>query len=344
MKKLFVTGLVASAVVMAGTAMAAPKYADVKIPKTVQAIVAYAAGGSSDALARVLLPFWEKKVEELTGQKPNAIVVNLPGAGGEIGWTSLSFAKPDGSTIGVINLPSVGLVEAARDSAGGAKYAPWLEKFIPIGADIIDPNVVRLNKDAKYKTLKEAFDAAKAKPGSVTVGADGPLSDDHMAVYAMALKYGAEFTFVPYSGGAPANKAFQSGEVEIAVGNVFDHLNTKDAAKDTMVLLSKRYTAIKAMADVPTAKESIGMGFGELGSTRGWAAPKGTPEDVIKVYREAFEMAVNDSEYQAAALKRNITLVEPMVGDAFGAYMKEQEVLTQELIGLFVKGGYIKKK
>ena len=339
MRKLIVAGMVASSLLVAGAATAAPKYPDVKVPKTIQAIVAYNAGGSSDALARVMLPFWVDKIEELTGQKPNGIVVNLPGAGGEIGWTSLSFAKKDGSTIGVINLPSVGLVEAAR----GAKYSPWLEKFVPIGCNIIDPNVVRLNKDAKYATLKEAFEAAKAKPGSVIVGADGPLSDDHLAVYAMASKYGAEFTFVPYSGGAPANKAFQSGEVEIAVGNVFDHLKTKDSAKDVMVLRPKRYTTMKAMADVPTAKESIGAGVGDLGSTRGWAAPAGIPDDLLKVYREAFDMAVNDPAYQEAALKRNITIVDPLIGDAFGAYMKEQDKLVADLLDLFVKGGYIKK-
>lgn len=340
MKKLFSTVALATALIAFGAvqqAKAAPKYADVKVPGTIRAIVAYNAGGSSDALARVMLPFWEKKIEELTGQKPNAVVVNLPGAGGEIGWTSLAFAQKDGSTIGVINLPSVGLVEAARD----AKFAPWLEKFTPIGVDIIDPNVVRLQKDSKYKNLKEAFEAAKKDPGSVTVGADGPLSDDHLAVYAMAVKYGAEFTFVPYAGGAPANKAFQSGEVDIAVGNVFDHLNTKAAAKDAMVLLAKRYPMIK---DVPTAKEAMGLDVGDLGSTRGWAAPAGIPEKLLTVYREAFAMAANDPTYQEAALKRNITIVEPMIGDAFGAYMKEQDELTSKLLDLFVKGGYIKKK
>ncbi len=339
MKKLLTTCAVAAGLLALGTvtdASAAPKYPDVKVPGTIRAIVAYNAGGSSDALARVMLPFFEKKVEELTGKKPNAVVVNLPGAGGEIGWTSLAFAQKDGSTIGVVNLPSVGLVEAAR----GAKYSPWLEKFTPIGVNIIDPNVVRLNKDSEYNTLKEAFDAAKAKPGSVTIGADGPLSDDHLAVYAIMAKYGAEFTFVPYSGGAPANKAFQSGEVDIAVGNVFDHLKTKDSAKDVLVLKPKRYAMIE---DVATAEESVGMSFGDLGSTRGWAVPTGVSEDLLKVYREAFEMTVNDPDYKEAALKRNITIVDPMVGDAFGGYMKEQEALAQSLLELFVKAGYIKK-
>ena len=339
MKKLLTTCAVAAGLLALGAtsgASAAPKYPDVKVPGTIRAIVAYNAGGSSDALARVMLPFFEKKIEELTGEKPNAVVVNLPGAGGEIGWTSLAFSQKDGSTIGVINLPAVGLVEAARS----VKYGPWLEKFAPIGVDVIDPNVIRLQKDSKYGSLKEAFEAAKAKPGSVTIGADGPLSDDHLAVYAAAMKFGAEFTFVPYAGGAPANKAFQSGEVDIAVGNVFDHIKTKDSAKEAAILWSKRYPMIP---DVATIEEAIGVKVGNLGSTRGWAVAAGVPDDLLKVYREAFSMAANDPEYQEAAKKRNITIVDPLVGDEFGAYMKEQDELTSSLLELFIKGGYIKK-
>lgn len=340
MKKPLSTVALAAAVVSFGIgqpADAAPKYPDVKVPGTIRAIVAYNAGGSSDALARVMLPYWEKKIEELTGQKPNAVVVNLPGAGGEIGWTSLAFAQQDGSTIGVANLPAVGLVEAARD----VKYAPWLEKFAAIGVDVIDPNVIRLQKDSNYGSLKEAFEAAKKNPGSVTIGADGPLSDDHLAVYAAANKFGSEFTFVPYAGGAPANKAFQSGEVDIAVGNVFDHLKTKESAKGAAIMWAKPYPMIK---DVPTLKDSIGVDVGNLGSTRGWVAPAGIPDDLLKVYREAFAMAANDPEYQEAAKKRNITIVDPMIGDEFAAYMKEQDELASSLLDQFVEGGYIKKK
>ena len=235
MKKLLST-IVAACVLMvlvfAPNGIAAPKYANVKLPSTIRVIVSYNAGGSSDALARMTLPYWEKAILDLTGQKVNAVVVNLPGAGGEIGWTSLAHTQKDGSTIGVINLPAVPLVEAARK----AGFSPWLEKFAPLGVNVIDPNVIRLAKSSKYGSLKEALAAAKAKPGSVTVGADGPLSDDHLAMYAVAQKAGAEFSFIPYAGGAPANRALQSGEVDIAIGNVFDHIQTKDSQKDATIM------------------------------------------------------------------------------------------------------------
>ena len=91
-RKILVSALAATSVIALGMsqAMAAPKYADVKVPSTIRVIVSYKAGGSSDALARVTLPYWERAIRELTGKKTNAVVVNLPGAGGEIGWTSLA--------------------------------------------------------------------------------------------------------------------------------------------------------------------------------------------------------------------------------------------------------------
>ena len=58
--------------------LAAPKYADVKLPDTIRVIVSYKAGGSSDALARITLPRWEKAIKELTGKSTSAVVVNLP--------------------------------------------------------------------------------------------------------------------------------------------------------------------------------------------------------------------------------------------------------------------------
>lgn len=315
--------------------LAAPKYGDVEVPDTIRVIVSYKAGGSSDTLARVTLPRWEKAIKELTGKSTSAIVVNLPGAGGEVGWTSLSHAQADGSTIGIINLPAVPIVQAARD----AGYEPWLEKFTALGVNVIDPNVIRLGSRSKYNTLAEAIDMAKQNPGSVTVGADGPLSDDHVAMYAIEKATGAKFTFIPYPGGSPANRSFMAGEVDIAIGNVFDHVKTKTSAKEAAVLLNDRYPLIE---DIPTVKELLGVDIGEFGSTRGFATPTGTPEALVKVYREAFDITFNDVEFQKEAKKRNITIVEPRVGDEFTKLMEENEQNTQDLLQLFIDGGFIK--
>jgi tripartite-type tricarboxylate transporter receptor subunit TctC len=315
-------------------AMADQHFGEVEVPGTIRVIVAYSAGGSSDALARVMLPYWEQAISELSGQSTSAVVVNLPGAGGEIGFTALANADPDGSTIGIINLPSVGLLEAARETA----FSPWLEKFEPIGVNVIDPNIIMLSEQSPHESLADAIQAAVDAPGSVIVGADGPLSDDHLAMYALQRETGAALTFIPYAGGAPANRAFRTAEVDINIGNVFDYLQNEDVAKDAAVFGAERYEMV---GDVPTLEESIGVHAGELGSTRGLAAPAGTPEDLLELYQEAFRIATENEEYQQAAIERNITIVRPRVGAEFGEIMEEQDDLVEGLLEYFIEGGFI---
>lgn len=329
-------GLIAAGVLVGAASAGAQEqdYSGVEVPETIRVIVAYSAGGSSDALARVTLPVFERHVEELSGQQTSTVVVNLPGAGGEIGWTALANADPDGSTIGIINLPSLPIIERARDAA----FEPWLEKFVPLAVNVIDPNVLRLSGRSDYKSLDEAVQAAKDEPGSVTIGADGPLSDDHLAAYIITAGTGAEFAFVPYPGGAPANRAFSSGEVDVAIGNVFDHLQTEEAASAAAVFRDESYEMIP---DVPPVDEALGVDLPTSGSTRGFAAPAGVDEDLLALYREAFARTFADEEYKKQARERSITLVEPAVGEAFGEIMKQEDETVDELITYFVEGGYI---
>jgi hypothetical protein len=69
----------------------------------------------------------------------------------------------------------------------------------------------------------------------------------------------------------------------------------------------------------------------------------GAPKDLVEVYQEAFSISFKDADYLANAKKRNITVVEPQIGERFGKTMKEQQALVGDLIQYFIKGGYIKK-
>ena len=313
----------------------AQDFSSVDLPSTIRVVVAYNAGGSSDTLARITMPAWEAAIEELSGQSTKVIVANQPGAGGQIGWTNLAAAKADGGTIGIINLPAVPLVEKTRDAA----YKPWLEAFAALGVNVIDPNVIRLSSSSKHESLTAAIEAAKADPGSVVVGADGPLSDDHAAMYALEQATGAKFTFIPFSGSAPANTAFLGGEVDIAIGNVFDHVKTVDGAKEAAVLRAKRYDLIP---DVPTLKEAAGIELPELGSVRGFATQGKVSPELVALYRAGFEKIYADDAFIAEMRAKNMTTVAPKVGEAFEALMQDQETLSTSLVPLFEAGGFLK--
>jgi len=323
---------VATAFLCAGN-VRAQEFKDVKVPQNINVVVAYSAGGNTDVLVRTALPYFEQAIQELSGQKPNLIVKNVPGAGGEVGWATMARAEADGSTIGLINLPSIAIIQASRK----VPYAPYTETFVPIGVDVIDPNIITVND--QFGGLEEVLEQAKAEPGSVTIGADGPLSDDHLAVYAMQDATGAKFAFIPYNGSAPANRAFLSKEVGVGVGNVIDYLQTKDTSVDAAILADERYAMIP---DVPTFKEKTGMDVSTGGSTRGWVTLKGTPEKLVALYRAAFEKFAQNPKWKEDAQKRNVTLVEPKVGEEFGEIMKRTSDDVDRLLEYFKQGGYLK--
>nr|WP_163501973.1 tripartite tricarboxylate transporter substrate binding protein [Halomonas socia] len=309
-------------------------YSSVEVPSTVDVIVAASAGGSSDALVRVTMPYWEEVVEEMSGQSVSTVVRNLPGAGTEIGSTELATAEPSGQTIGLMNLPHIPLLQATRD----VEFEPWLENFIPLGLNVVDANVIILGERSPYDTLAEALEAVKQQPGSVIVGAQGPLSDDQLALYGLQDVTGAEFTFTPYPGGSDANRALRNGEIDITVGNTFDYVQLEDVAKDAAIFQSERYEMIP---DVPTVQESLGVEASDFAASRGFAAPYGLPEDLLALYRDAFEQVFNNPTYKEDARARNMTLVEPRIGEAFGEDMAEQDNNVNMLLQYFEEGGYL---
>ena len=295
---------------------------------TIRLIVAYSAGGSSDALARTLAQYWEKELGV------SIYVENLPGAGAEIGFTALARANPDGYTVGIINLPAINLLSAARETS----YHP-VDSYDAIGVHVQDPNVIAVRMDDdRFQNLDDLIEYAKAHPGETIFGADGPLSDDHIAVYKFMQKEEIKITFIPYDGGAPAKQALLSGETDVVVENCFDVIKHEEAVKPLAVLWPERY---HMLPDAPTYQELTG----ELlvgSSTRGIAIPKGVPEDRLKVLKDTYEAAVMNPDHLADAVKRGITMIDPIkVGPEFKEVMIETQQDVENLLPLFREMGYI---
>ena len=166
-----------------------------------------------DTAARLIQPILEKELGT------NVEVINKPGAGGQIGYTQLTSAKPDGYTIGATGSPSV--VVSPLDPARGAKYTR--DSFQPLGRQVIDPAVIAVQPDSPYKTLKELLDAAKANPKSMTASTTGLQTGEHFALAQIQEATGAEFAPVHFSEGASqATTAFLGKHVDILVANVSD--------------------------------------------------------------------------------------------------------------------------
>lgn len=249
--------------------------------KPIEIIVPYAAGGGTDNVARALA----QAAEDHLGQP--VVVVNKPGGGGAVGMGEGARAKADGYTVTMITvelvtLPHLGLAPISH------------EMFEPVIRVNLDPAAVTVRADAPWNTLEEFLDYARQNPGKVKVGNSGTGAIWHLAAASLEKKAGVQFNHIPFNGAAPAVTALMGGNVDavtVSPGEVLSYV-TAGKLKVLGVMADER---VKQLPDVPTLKEQ-GIDL-SIGTWRGLAVPKGTPEEVIAVLHDAFKKAMEDQSF-----------------------------------------------
>jgi tripartite-type tricarboxylate transporter receptor subunit TctC len=306
MKKVFGTVVAALAILVAG-----PVVAQAFPTKPVQLMVAYPAGGSTDVAARIVAAIAEKEL----GQ--SIVVVNKGGAGGQVGWTEMSRQKPDGYYIGFINLPALNTVILDPDR----KAAFNADAFVPVINQVLDPGIIWVKSDSPYQSLKDLLEAAKRTPNKISAGTTGILSDDHLAILMVEeAAPGALFRIVHFEGGAPQMTAVLGGHVEVAfdnVGTVFRRIRTGEV-RALAVMDTQRSRFLPEVATTP----ELGYPTVISSSTRGIAAPKGTPPPVIKRLEQALKKAMEDPEHVKKMEDAGLAL-RVMVGEEYAKYYRE---------------------
>lgn len=301
----------------AATAIASPAIAQNYPRRAVQLIVAFPAGGSTDVGARILAGMAEKDF----GQP--ITVVNKAGAGGQIGFTEIARAKPDGYTLGFLNLPGMNTITLDPER----KAAFTIDSFIPIVNQVLDPGFIWVKGDSPYKTLADLVDAAKKNPGKLSACTTGILSDDHLAILMLQEAAKCEFRIVHFDGGAQQLTGVLGGHVDVAfdnVGSVFKRVSTGEI-RGLAVTDTERS---KFLPQIPTTKE---LGFGTVisNSTRGVGAPKGTPADICKVVETAFLKAINSPEMKEKMDAVGLAL-KPMVGAEYAKYYADLQAQAKK--------------
>ncbi len=251
----------------------------------VDVIVAYKAGSGTDNTTRVLTTYAEKYV----GQ--TLVVQNVEGASGALGWAQLAGSDPDGMTIGLVNLPTL----CSNISEGLADYT--MEDFLPICNHVTETAVVLVAGNSPYNKLEELVAAAKEKPGELQASTNGAKASNHIGAQLLAHSAGFEYNAVPYGGTADQLLALRQGEVDFSVAKPADFISFASEVKILGVFNNER---LENYPDVPTLGE-LGYYDQWYGSARCLVAPKGTPQNVIDFYAEAFKATMEDTEYLAAA-------------------------------------------
>ena len=179
-----------------------PAWAEDWPQKPITLVVGFAAGGATDAAARIVA----KKLQDNLGQ--TVVVENRAGAGGNLAHQYVAGAPADGS---VILLGSVGPLTIAPHLMK-VGYDPQKD-LAPLTMGVSFPNVLVVHAGVGVKTLAEYVAKAKAQPGSVDYASTGPGSASHLAGELLNQHAGIDMVHIPYKGGAPALQDLLGGRV-----------------------------------------------------------------------------------------------------------------------------------
>lgn len=283
--------------------------------KPINLIVAYSAGGGTDVTARTLQPF----LEEELGQ--DVVVVNRPGAGGEVGHAALADAAPDGYTIGIVNLPPMLTIPITREAAFTA------ESFLPVAGLVRDPSAISVPANSPFQTLDDLVTFAKENPSAVTVGTTGVGTDDHLAVRYLAQAADIELTHVPFAGAGPARTALIGGHVSAAGLNLGEALA---AAKEGQVRILAQFGEEESefAPDVPTVA-SLGYDV-YMQSERGIALPAGTDPAIVEKLSAALKSISTNEKFRQQNAERFTEVAYSDDAD-FKAHIEQLEADYQEM-------------
>ncbi len=257
---------------------AAPAVAQEWPSKSLTLVVPFAAGGTTDLVARPLA----QSLQERLGQ--TVVVDNRAGAGGTIGATVAAKSPPDGYTLFLATIAHT--------------IAPGLYKnltydferdFDPITVVGAVPNVLIVNPGLPAKTTADLIVYIKANPGRVNFGSAGPGSTEHLSGELFRSLAGVDIVHVPYKGGAPMMTDLIAGHIQMAIetsGSALQHI--KSGAVRALAVSTKARSPF--FKDVPTLEEGGLKGY-DVTTWYGLLVPKGTPPEIrAKLYRTVSEV------------------------------------------------------
>ncbi|OWT65643.1 Bug family tripartite tricarboxylate transporter substrate binding protein [Candidimonas nitroreducens] len=287
----------AAAVLGAATSIAAAAgYPD----RPITMITPFPAGGATDGLARILAERMGRALRQ------SIVVENRAGAATTIGASHVARATPDGYTI---LLATNSTLVTNRFLFKKLPYDP--DAFAPIGMIGIGPMVLLTAKKDHFKTLADVVQAAKAKPGALTIASFGTGTSSHLAAEYFQKAAGIKLLHVPYKGSAQAMPQLISGEVDLFFDMVSTGMPQVDSGKVGVLAITSKQR-MSSLPKLPTMSESGYPGF-EILAWFTLVAPPGTPEARTRVLDNALKVALADETVRKRMLAMGI---EPSDGTA----------------------------
>jgi tripartite-type tricarboxylate transporter receptor subunit TctC len=289
--------------------------------KPITIVVAYPAGGDTDAIARV----YAEKLSARLGQQ--VVIDNRPGASGTIGSSSVAKATPDGYTL--LFTPSTFPVAQHVLKVGPNVAHDVVKDFTPIIKSGNIPLLVVTSPATGLKDMKQVIADAKAGK-ALTYGSPGTGSPMHIAGEMLNKAAGIRITHVPYKGVAPVVTDALGGHVSIGwitPGAVGQHVSTGKL----IPLATGEKTRTKLMPNVPTLIE-LGYKDLDVSAWMGLLGPKGLAPEIVRTLNQHFNEVLKMPDVMARMASLGI---EPIGGEP--AVLARQIAGDDELFGRLIK-------
>lgn len=307
-RRRLVTGALALGAIAATSARAQSGYPN----RPVRLIVPYLPGGGTDYFARLV----GTAMAQPLGQ--SVIVENRPGAATIIGAEAVARAAPDGYTI---LIGDTATYAANKSLYQKLPYDPERD-FAPITLTGRFAIVLLVNTNKlKVNSVQELVAAAKRAPGAIDYASPGVGSPFHLATELFAVVAGIKLNHVPYRGAAPALQDLASGQMGMMFAD-FATARSQLAVPGIKAIAVASATEFAGLPGVPTIASSGYPGF-EAWAWQGFAAPAGTPAEIIDKLQASYAATVKDPEIVAKLTGAGIDVLQSTPAE-FAAYMRSE--------------------
>ena len=287
--------------------------------RPIRLIVPYAAGGGTDAIARVIADGAGAQL----GQ--SFVIENNGSAGGNIATQQAATAAADGYTVLMANQ---GPMVVNPHLFKSLRVDP-LAAFDPVTLITSAPLVLVVPQDSRFTSFKQLVEYGTSNPGKLTYGSAGNGSASHMATILLGKVAKLNFVHVPYRGAGPALTDLLGGRTDFMITTLPSVSGLIETGRMRPLAVTTK-ARTKKLPNVPTIAES-GFADYDSGAWYGFVVPKGTPSEVIEKLREATVRAIN-SEAVKARLENDGA--EPIGNrpEEFAAMMKAESRRWAEVI------------
>ncbi len=265
--------------------------------RPIRLVVAFAAGGTTDFVARQLA----ERAKASLGQ--SIVVENKPGANGAIGAEYVAKSEPDGYTLFFSTAGALAINPTMRSDL---PYDP-IKDFTPIVPVARNTVLFAVNPTLGVATAQEMIARAKEKPGTITVAITGVGAISHLAIEMLQIAAGIKLQYVPYRGAGQAVADFIGGQLNAMSAEVPVLMPQIKAGKATILAVSAQNRS-DVLPEVPTFAE---LGYPDViaDNWSGVLAPPKTPAAIVARLNQAFNAVVRDPEVRRRFAENGVSTI-----------------------------------